>query len=275
MTREEYSNALYLSHHGIKGQKWGIRRYQDEDGSYTDLGKKRRNENSDSSSETTTTKKRGMSDGAKKALKVGAIAAGSALALYGAYKFSEATHLPSKISETKKKIDDKLSRIKNSETGQAVGKVAKSISESKVGNFVGESARDAGKAMTVAALASAGTIAISKVDQKYADNEADTVRTRDLNKIKRDTIDAGIKTATTVNSSKNSSGNALNISSDLKNKLGSPNKQPINKQSPEWNALFTGLKTDDARGSIRSLASQGYGIDQLAIAAESFRKAGK
>lgn len=32
---------LYLVHHGIKGQKWGIRRFQNKDGSYTDEGKKR------------------------------------------------------------------------------------------------------------------------------------------------------------------------------------------------------------------------------------------
>lgn len=31
----------YLAHHGIKGQKWGIRRYQNSDGSLTDAGKKR------------------------------------------------------------------------------------------------------------------------------------------------------------------------------------------------------------------------------------------
>ena len=31
----------YLAHHGIKGQKWGVRRYQNEDGSLTDEGKKR------------------------------------------------------------------------------------------------------------------------------------------------------------------------------------------------------------------------------------------
>lgn len=30
-----------LSHAGIKGMRWGIRRYQNEDGSLTDLGKKR------------------------------------------------------------------------------------------------------------------------------------------------------------------------------------------------------------------------------------------
>ena len=31
-----------LSHHGIKGQKWGIRRYQNEDGSLTSEGKERK-----------------------------------------------------------------------------------------------------------------------------------------------------------------------------------------------------------------------------------------
>lgn len=30
-----------LQHHGIKGQKWGVRRYQNEDGSLTPAGKKR------------------------------------------------------------------------------------------------------------------------------------------------------------------------------------------------------------------------------------------
>ena len=29
----------YLIHYGIKGQKWGVRRYQNKDGTYTDLGK--------------------------------------------------------------------------------------------------------------------------------------------------------------------------------------------------------------------------------------------
>lgn len=31
----------YLAHHGIKGMKWGIRRYQNSDGSLTPVGKKR------------------------------------------------------------------------------------------------------------------------------------------------------------------------------------------------------------------------------------------
>ena len=32
---------MELCHHGIKGQKWGIRRYQYADGTYTTAGKKR------------------------------------------------------------------------------------------------------------------------------------------------------------------------------------------------------------------------------------------
>ena len=32
----------YLIHHGIIGQKWGVRRYQNADGSYTSAGKNRR-----------------------------------------------------------------------------------------------------------------------------------------------------------------------------------------------------------------------------------------
>ena len=37
--------ATELKHHGIKGQRWGIRRYQNEDGSLTPRGRKRYNKN--------------------------------------------------------------------------------------------------------------------------------------------------------------------------------------------------------------------------------------
>ena len=32
---------LYLAHHCVKGQRWGVRRYQNEDGSLTKAGRKR------------------------------------------------------------------------------------------------------------------------------------------------------------------------------------------------------------------------------------------
>lgn len=35
------SHPLYLAHHGIKGMKWGVRRFRNEDGTLTAAGKKR------------------------------------------------------------------------------------------------------------------------------------------------------------------------------------------------------------------------------------------
>ena len=38
------NDHIYLAHHGIKGMKWGVRRFQNEDGSLTSAGKARYND---------------------------------------------------------------------------------------------------------------------------------------------------------------------------------------------------------------------------------------
>jgi len=73
-------DAYYLEHHGIKGQKWGVRRFQNYDGTLTNKGKKHKSE--------TDEKRKGLSDKQKEALKIGAITfgalAGTALVAVGA-----------------------------------------------------------------------------------------------------------------------------------------------------------------------------------------------
>lgn len=61
----------YLSHHGVKGQKWGVRRYQNKDGSLTAAGKRKFNQVSKDSKENESHTKKakwlleGNSDNAK------------------------------------------------------------------------------------------------------------------------------------------------------------------------------------------------------------------
>lgn len=73
----------YLQHYGVKGMKWGIRRYENYDGTLTSAGKERYDDAGGA-------KKKGLSDNTKKNLKKAAIIGGSAaaigLAAYGAYK---------------------------------------------------------------------------------------------------------------------------------------------------------------------------------------------
>ena len=101
-----YSDGLYdenhLEHHGVKGQKWGVRRYQNKNGTLTPAGRKRydTDENSDykkvsksstpkSSSSEDGQKKKDLTDKQKKLIIAGAAIAGTALAAYGGYKLSQ------------------------------------------------------------------------------------------------------------------------------------------------------------------------------------------
>lgn len=55
-------SSIYLAHHGIKGQKWGVRRFQNKDGSYTDEGRRRRGINVSLPKITPKSKYRDLSD---------------------------------------------------------------------------------------------------------------------------------------------------------------------------------------------------------------------
>ena len=96
------SEINYIAHHGVKGMRWGIRRYQRPNGSRTPLGERHQlklNRKYDDSSDSakrssgkddndSTTEKKGLTDKQKKAIKVGAAVVGTALAAYGTYKLA-------------------------------------------------------------------------------------------------------------------------------------------------------------------------------------------
>lgn len=85
-----------LTHHGIKGQRWGVRRYQNEDGTWTVAGKERYGDGGSGYSKIGKSQKQlaSSSGGSSKSVnwktvaKVGAAVAGTALVAYGAYKLN-------------------------------------------------------------------------------------------------------------------------------------------------------------------------------------------
>lgn len=76
----ETSNTLY--HHGVKGMRWGHRKGPQVKTSNTD---KKRNDSDDKNRQ-----KNALTDKQEMALKIGAVAVGTAVAAYGAKKLSDA-----------------------------------------------------------------------------------------------------------------------------------------------------------------------------------------
>jgi len=77
---------VYLAHHGVKGQRWGVRRYQNKDGSYTNAGKKRYQDMSPSEKREYTRKRNLRNQRIKTGLLVGGTVALLAASIYAANK---------------------------------------------------------------------------------------------------------------------------------------------------------------------------------------------
>lgn len=84
-----------LRHYGIKGMKWGVRRFENPDGTLTSAGKERYYRHKTKNGMSDETK-----DKLKKAAKVAAITAGTALAAYGTYRLAKSGAFDRMASKT-------------------------------------------------------------------------------------------------------------------------------------------------------------------------------
>lgn len=90
-----------LKHYGTKGQKWGIRKYQNPDGSYTELGKERRRVGHDDASEQSPKVEIGKSK------------------TYGKLGFFKRMKLKRQLKEARKKAEDKKRAITQGDVAYA------------------------------------------------------------------------------------------------------------------------------------------------------------
>lgn len=236
-----WNDGTYLAHHGIKGQKWGERRFQNDDGSLTPAGRERYGygtlkERSVAAVNAARQKWNGLTDKQKRAIGIG-LAVGAAAIII-------------------------------SRNPEAASKALKSIGD-KTLKTISASAERAGQAMVDGAMVSIGGIAISRLSEKLPTDDSVDRATRERNQVILDSTTAGIKAATNANANNSNSGqsNGKNVGKDVTDKLGSPSNKGVDRSSSEWQSLFkdsNGNQRDQqVRSTIKSLASAGYDISQI------------
>ena len=295
-----YSNELY--HHGIKGQKWGVRRFQNPDGSLTAAGRKRYNVYEDGSvskksgrtrrleiavaaskgtethravneaklAESRERDRQGKGNGKKIAVAVGATVAGLAAAgLYAKYH----NEINAAIKKNGTIAVGRVATYDPTKVQEA-GKKFVNDQFKRVGDALTKGIEGASQEVTRATLVGAAGIAVSKMAARKtaADTENGESFVRNVlnsvgNKGLDDFMDSLGRTANSSNSNK-SGDKGGTVGKDVSDRLGKPANRGTYSPDEEtrYQRIFADNRVkgnDNARATVKALRKNGYSVEQI------------
>lgn len=244
-----------LCHHGIKGQKWGVRRFQNSDGTLTEAGKKRYNDDG-------TPKQKKTIDGKKIAAAVGATAA---VAITAGIAFKYRKEIGKAVSDIKDKaVWDALERAsedkKFAKLMLAPRQLAKDYLHAgadRVDKALEKGIDEAIQALFVAPVSVAAGYGLKKIQDKANQDRQKKGRSYPRD-VKNAVITKGV----------NAFNNALN-NTPKQNKQNTKNgekKKYSEEEEQRYRRLFSAPfvpNNEVAKAKIRNMRDNGASVDEI------------